>query len=77
MTEKLPGVSSCKEMKDNNFKDLKCSCTAKWPYLLYTFTDVVAVHSIILGGDPFLFSINGNIYVGNTLPNNLPNPLGL
>lgn len=44
---------------------------------MYTFTDAVAVHSIILGGDPFLFSMNGNIYVGDTLPNPMPNPSGL
>lgn len=45
--------------------------------MLYTFTSEVAVHSIIMGGTEDLFLINGNIYVGNTLPNPMPNPSGL
>ncbi len=78
MTESFSGLNSCNEIRDNNFKDNnKCPITAKWPYLLYTFTDAVAVHSIIMGGDENLFTINGNIYVGDTLPTTMPNPSGL
>ena len=77
MKTSFSGFNSCFDLRDNNFFKNSCKTSALWPYLLYTFTDAVAVHSIIMGGDENLFTINGNIYVGDTLPTTMPNPSGL
>jgi hypothetical protein len=66
----MNGLSStCKEIKDNSFKDFRCPASSKnlWPYMAFEFTKDSVVSSVMLAASVETLGIKGNIYVSHKL----------